>query len=349
MEDKYLISNAIRSLYFKINELDLQNLNISDHTEESLLKYVNNYSFYMSAYSQLLRKALKKINNSVNECIFVDYGGGCGILSWLAKMVGFKTVIYNDIYKSSVIDAEILSKKLDISIDYYINGDVEDFVNQITRLNIQPDLICSFDVLEHIYDLESWIKTIAKIQKFYLLFMTGANPKNPYIVNRLKKLHIRSEYQGCEKNIRCNDIYLNTSILKEREIIISNMFPDLKNNEVEFLSKNSRGLRKDDIEKMVHEYKKTGKTRYIIDHPTNTCDPYTGSWTERLIDLERLKIFCESNNLLVDISNSFYCYSNNIILNTVKFLFNQLIKILGTKNLFFSPFIILEIQKQTTY
>ena len=349
MKDKYLISNAIRSLYLKINGLNLQNLNISNHTEDYLVKYINNYSFYMSAYSQLLRKALKKINNSVNECTFVDYGGGCGILSWLAKMTGFKTVIYNDIYESSVKDAEILSKKLDISIDYYIKGDIEDFVDQIVQLNIQPDLICSFDVLEHIYDLENWIKTIAKIRKFNLLFMTGANPKNPYIVNRLKKLHIRSEYQGCEKNILYNDIFLNTSFLKQREIIIGNMFPDLENNEVEFLSKKSRGLRKDGIEKMVREYKKTGKISYIIDHPTNTCDPYTGSWTERLIDLEQLKILCENNNLLMDISNSLYPYSNNKILNIVKFLFNQLIKMLGTKSLFFSPSVTLEIQKRSTY
>jgi hypothetical protein len=347
MEDKYLISNAIRSLYLKLNDLNLQNLNISDHIKEYLLKYINNYPFYMAVYSQLLQKALKKINNPVNECVFVDYGGGCGILSWLAKLVGFKTVIYNDIYKRSVTDAGILSKKLDISIDYFISGDVEDFVNQIFRHNIQPDLICSFDVLEHIYDLESWIKTIAKIQKFYLLFMTGANPKNPVVVHRLKKSHVKCEYHGGEKNIRYNDIYLNTSFLKQREIIISNLFPDLKNNEIDFLSKKSRGLRKDDIEKMIHEYIKNGEIRYKIDHPTNTCDPYTGQWTEKLIDLEQLKIFCENNNLLIDISNSFYCYSRKKVLNIVKFLFNQLIKILGTKNLFFSPSIILEIQSQT--
>ena len=347
MKDKYLISNAIRSLSLRIKELDLQNLNISDNTREYLLKYMNNLPYFMSAFSQLLEKALRKINNPVSECVFIDYGGGCGILSWLTKITGFKTVIYNDLYERSVTDARILSKKLDITVDYFINGDAEDLVKQMEQLNIQPDLICSFDVLEHIYNLESWIKSIAKIQKFSLLFMTGANPENPVIVNKLEKLHMISEYQGGEKNIRHNDTYLNTSFLNQRAIIIRNLFPGLTNNEIELLSRNSRGLRIDDIEKMVHEFIKTGETGYTIDHQTNTCDPYTGSWTERLIDLERLKSFCVSNNLLVDITNSFYCYSNNKPLNAVKFLINQLIKISGTKRLFLSPAITLEIQKQT--
>lgn len=340
-----MISNAIKELYLKLEELDVQNLNISDQTKDYLIKYKNNYPYFISAYSQLLQKALKKLNTPVIESIFVDYGAGCGILSLLAKLTGFKIVIYNDLYKKSVIDAEIISKAINIPVDYYICGDAEEFVNQIDRINIHPDLICSFDVLEHIYDLESWIRIIAKIQKFSLLFMTGANSKNPVIVNRLKKLQKRSEYQGCEKNIRYNDIYLNTSCLKQREIIIRNKFPELKKSDIEFLSGKSRGLREDDIEKMVNDYIIKGETNYMIDHPTNTCDPYTGSWTEKLIDLDQLKILIENDNLLVDITGSFYCYSNNKILNIIKFFLNQLIKISGQKSLFFSPTITLEIQK----
>jgi hypothetical protein len=69
-----MISNAIKYLSLKIEELDLQDLNISDHTKEYLIKYKNNYSCFISAYSQLLQKALKKLNTPVTESIFVDYG-----------------------------------------------------------------------------------------------------------------------------------------------------------------------------------------------------------------------------------------------------------------------------------
>lgn len=119
----------------------------------------------------------------------------------------------------------------------------------------------------------------------------------------------------------------------------------LKNSELEFLARNSRGLREDDIEKMVNDYIIKGETNYMIDHPTNTCDPYTGSWTEKLIYLKQLKSFLENNNLLVDITGSLYCYSNNKILNIIKFFLNQLIKMSDQKSLFFSPTITLEIQK----
>jgi 2-polyprenyl-3-methyl-5-hydroxy-6-metoxy-1,4-benzoquinol methylase len=346
MEEHNIISEAVEKLFLRIQLLNPLNLNISEDNRNSLIRYIDNYSYYMSLYSQLLKKAFKKLNKPVSESSFIDYGGGCGMLAYLAKEIGFKTVVYNDINKNSVIDVQIISGSLDLVIDYYICGDVEEFINEIDLYNIKPDLICSFDVLEHIYDLEFWIKTIAKINsEFSLLFMTSANSNNPYIANRLKKLHVISELKGIERNIRWEDLYLDTSFLEERKRIIRNKFPELRNNDIDLLAFRSRGLRKDDIEKIVNDYIKTGEIYYRIDHPTNTCDPYTGCWTEKLVNLKQLKIFIKNNNLNVDISNSFYSCSRNKILNAPKFILNQLIRVLGPKNLFFSPTYTLEIQK----
>lgn len=349
MKEHNTISKAIEKLFSKIQVLNLRNLNISEYNRNYLTKYISNYSFYMSIYSQLLQKALKKLNKPVSDSTFIDYGGGCGILSYLAKEIGFKTVVYNDINEISVLDTRIISRSLSIEIDYYICGDVEEFINEMNLCKIKPYLICSIDVLEHIYDLDFWIKTIAKINSEYsLLFMTSANPGNPFIRHRLKKLHIKSENRGFEKNVRRENIFLNTSFLEERERIIRNEFPDLKNNDIKILSLKTRGLRIDDIEKVVCDYIQTGEICYKIKHPTNTCDPYTGSWTEKLIDLKQLKILIKSNNLIVDISNSFYGYSDNKILNIFKYILNQLIRVSGPKNLFFSPAFTLEIQKSLT-
>ncbi len=254
MEGYKIIHEAIEKLFSKIKLLNPVKLNISDSNRIYLIKYINNYSFYMSLYSQLLLKALKKLNKPVSESSFIDYGGGCGILSYLAKEIGFRTVVYNDIDKDSVIGTQNISRSLGISIDYYICGDIKELIDEINLYNIKPDLICSFDVLEHIYDLELWIKSVANIKsEFSLLFMTSANPNNPLIANRLKKLHIRTEYIGYEKNIKSGNKYLNTSFLEERKRIIRNIFPDLENTEINLLSLKSRGLRKDDIEKVVHE------------------------------------------------------------------------------------------------
>jgi len=79
--------------------------------------------------------------------------------------------------------------------------------------------------------------------------------------------------------------------------------------------------------------------------PTNTCDPYTGSWEERLIDLKKLKDTIKTCGMDVDITNSFYCYSDDKLLNTVKRFVNLLMKISGPRWLFLSPNIIIEIRK----
>ncbi|MBT8384618.1 MAG: hypothetical protein KJO83_02785, partial [Bacteroidia bacterium] len=110
--------------------------------------------------------------------------------------------------------------------------------------------------------------------------------------------------------------------------------------------KRTRGLRENDIEILVRDYLKTGQIFYEIHHPTNTCDPYTGNWTEHLIDLKQLKSIIIKKNLLFDVSNSYYGYSTNKIWNVPKFLINQLLKIVGKRHLFFSPTYTLEVQKK---
>ncbi len=340
------INYSVEKIFLKMKKIDLQDISLSDQTREYLKKYRDNYLFYVSTYSQLLKKALSKLNKPLNESTFIDYGGGCGILSYIAKELGFKTIVYNDIYLNSVTDTKIISRKLNMGLNYYFNGDIDDLIKNLKFYKIDPDLICSFDVLEHIYDLECWIKSVSVLNSFSLLFMTGANPENLLIVRRLKKIHKIAEYQGCEKNIRINDRFLNTSFLEQRSIIIKNEFPNLSNQEIILLSKETRGLGKNDIEKTVFEYIKTGKITYKMKHPTNTCDPYNGNWTEKLIDLKQLKAFTNKLNMTIKITNSFYAYTEKKLLNAFKYFLNQLIKIFGPYCLFLSPTITLEIHKQ---
>jgi 2-polyprenyl-3-methyl-5-hydroxy-6-metoxy-1,4-benzoquinol methylase len=346
MNKEELISKSIEKLSSKIKAINIDNINISEYNRNYFTKYQDNYSFYMSYYSQLLLKSLKKLDKPVSESTFIDYGGGCGILSYLAKEIGFKTVVYNDIYEISVSDTEIISKNLDIVIDYYVCGGIEELINKINYFGIKPDLICSFDVLEHIYDLEPWFKTVAKINSdFSLLFMTSANSSNPFIKYRLQKLHHKAEYKDFEKDGKWKEIDINTSFLEERKKIITALSPDLKWNDIELLSNKTRGLRKDDIEKVVYDYIGTGEINYEIEHPTNTCDPYTGNWAENLIDLKKLEVLIKHFNLTASFSNSFYGYSSNIIVSIPKYVLNLIIKLLGSNNLFFSPTYTLEIQK----
>ncbi len=339
------INDALRDLFSKLSQIDRQDLDISDYSGQYLRKYIRDSSYFISFYSQVLQESSRRVKKPVSETVFVDYGGGCGMLSLVAGLLGFKTVIYNDLYEKSLTDAKTISKLTGIAVDHFISGDAEAFVNKVTELNIHPDLICSVDVLEHIYDLDSWFKSISKLDNFNLIFVTGANSQNPVIRQKLKKKHIISEYHGCERNVRIDDTFFNTSFLEEREKIIRQRYLGLSGDEIKHLAAESRGLKREDIEKMVDSYLKNGITEYHPDHPTNTCDPYTGSWAERLIDLKKLKNTIEGNGLSMEITNSFYCYSDNKILNYLKFLVNLLIKISGPHCLFLSPNITIKIRK----
>lgn len=340
------ISEAIKSLSLKLEKLNIATLDISDYNREYLRKYLDEYPFYMFLYAQLLSKAIKKLKKPIFESTFVDYGGGCGMLSYLAKEIGFKTVIYNDIYEKSTDDAQTISKSMLIPIDHFICGDVEEFIEKINENDIKPDLICSFDVLEHIYNLKSWFTSLVKIRNnFSLLFMTSANSKNPFIVNRLMKLHKQVEFKGIDKNKGWKEIDSNISFLQERKKIIKEYSNNLRILEINDLAFATRGLRKDDILKIVDDYNDSKTIDYHIKHPTNTCDPYTGNWAEHLINLNQLKAVLKKLDFKVTITNSYYSYSKNKVLNIPKYVLNLFIKMFGEKNLLFSPTYTLEIQK----
>jgi len=341
------IKKATKSLSDKLLLLNLNILDISDYNKAYIKKYINDFDYYMAIYTQLLQKALHKLTKPITQSTFVDYGGGSGTLSYLAKEIGFKTVIYNDIYQISVNDTKIISKKLNIDIDYFVSGDIDELVCKIEQKGLKPDIICSFDVLEHIYNIEDWFKSVCKIENpFSIIFMTHANPCNPLINYRLKKLHRRAEFMGLERNEGWKQIDINTAYFEVRKKIINNYIPNVSQKNLQMLALKTRGLIKADIKKALLNYQKTDEIIDQIKHPTNTCDPYTGNWAEHLINLKKLKLTASNNNLEMAITNSFYVYSKNKILNIPKFIVNQLLKMLGPKHLILSPTYTIEVNKK---
>ena len=342
--DANIIDNAIKILFEKISILDLEKLSISSYNKRYLKNYIDNYYFFMPLYKQLLQKVLLKLNKPIKESVFVDYGGGCGILSFIALELGFKEVVYNDIYEVSVNDVKLISEAVKYPITHFVEGDIKEFVSYIETENIIIDICCSFDVLEHIYNLDVWFKEIRKIKSpFLLYFMTSANGNNPYKNYALKKIHAKAEYIGSEKAEGWKERDTNNSFLAIRKQIIATNFPDIENSKLDFLAAQTRGLYKPDIIEKIKKYQKTGVLDYKMKHKTNTCDPITGNWAEHIIDLKALKKNIESDRFHIKFTNSFYSYSSNKLFNVPKYIINKLIGVLGEENLFFSPTYTLEI------
>lgn len=194
------IDRSAELIYKSFRNQDLGEIGISEYNQRYITHYIDNYTFYLQLYTQIFIVAIRELTIPIEEAVFIDYGGGSGMFSFLAKSTGFKTVVYNDIYDVSVADVKILSKNNGIEIDYFVCGDIGDLVKELNEQKIQANLVCSFDVLEHIYNIEGWFKYSIKLgHQFTLVFSSSANIKNYFISRRLKAVQPKAEEGSEEK------------------------------------------------------------------------------------------------------------------------------------------------------
>ena len=343
-KDTLLIKMAISKLELKLRKLDVSSLDISAYNQRYLKDYIDNFYFFMPLYEQLLQKTIQKLSAPITQSSFIDYGGGCGILSFLAVELGFETVIYNDIYEVSTNDVKSIATTIDASIDHFVTGDIHQLVAYLKTHKCKVDVMSSFDVLEHIYDLKDWFSGVQQISKpFSICFMTSANASNPYIRRKLKRIHIKAEYEGSKRAASWKERDANRPFLAIRKEMIAHNFKDLSEDKILRLAQNTRGLFGEDIITACQKQIATGTYVAAIEHPTNTCDPYTGNWAEHCIDLKQLKKELSNSHTQVKFTNSFYSYSNHTFFNFPKYILNFLMKVFGRERLFLSPSYTLEI------
>jgi hypothetical protein len=270
----------------------------------------------------------------------LNYGSGCGILSFLAAEMGIGTVIYNDIYDISCTDVKILSNALRLKLSHIVCGDVDELISYLQKNSISINAITSYDVIEHIYNVEYHFRKLGclKNSKFRIVYASGANIKNPRYVHSIKKKQIQAEYNGKHKEWGDKERDTLQPYLDVRRQIISAYAPDLSAEVIEHLARSSRGLIRQDIEKCIDEYRLLGRINYHIEHPTNTCDPYTGNWCEHLMNLEWLKRIIKNAGFSVEITPGFYEIHGSLPQKIVKILINATIKLLDHRGMFLAPY-----------
>lgn len=338
VENLRRIEDAKNQFSIYLKELNIHKLPISNYSKKYLLNYQKNSDFFINHYTQVFKNAVSKISKPLSEISVLDYGGGCGLMSFLAALSGVKLVIYNDIFETSTHDAQLISNSFNIPIDYFVTGDVDEMVEFIDENKLAVDLIISIDVLEHIYDIEQWFLKLKKIQNpFTLYFNTGANPENLLITRRLMKYQYTAEHVGKEKSFGWKERDTYAPFLKIRKEIIQNYHPHLNENDIDLLAQKSRGLNKKDIELLVDSFLETGTINYVMKHPTNTCDPQTGNWTEHLIDLNHLLKTLKQWGFKAEIEHNKYILSNNFIKDFTKIGLNYFMLFVKKDNLLFSP------------
>jgi len=338
------INSAACRLYEKLKVLNIDTLNISDYNKRYLNKRMGNLNSNLQLYSHLLSWALAKTEISKNKFVFVDYGAGIGILSLLAKELGVGTVIYNDIYDVSCKDAETIGNHVGNPADFYVQGDIEELINFIKKANINCNAIASYDVIEHIYDIEIFFKRIPLLSNdgLTIVMASGSNIFNPKRRRLEIKRQIEVEYLDQQKKWGDKERDCRKSYLKVRNEIISNYLRDnnkeLSEKEINKLAKKTRGKMIEDILKCVEDYLKKGIYPPEPKHPTNTCDPYTGNWMEHLFNPYILKKILVNSGFKAQILNGYYGYYKKPIKKLAVNFMNRSIVLLNKQGIRLAPF-----------
>ena len=336
-----LLETAKNRLQEKIHTIDIFALQISDYNKRYLTDKLSSLDSVLSMYAKILYHSLQEMDmEKLNSFVFVDYGGGSGLLSLLAVQVGVGTVIYTDIYDVCCADAAIFSQSLNLPIKHFICGDIDKLGQLIKSNNIHIDAIASYDVVEHIYDVDLHFKELYALMggNSNVIYASSANIANPLIVSVLKKKQQTAEYSSRKESWGDKKRDTLKAYFGARFDIIKNIAPGLDEFTIKSLSEKTRGLNVNDIYKFIEEYVKSGNLIYRNAHNTNTCDPYTGNWCEHLMEFKWLESVVKAPGFTCTIIPGSYYAKGRGYKNILKRAVNGIIKIFNSKALSLSPY-----------
>ncbi len=332
------IKQYISSFAAQLNQVNVDVLKMGDYEKGYLSHIINSSTYYTSIYAHLLSLVLQYTGKDKLSISLVDYGAGNGLLGIFAKYCGFGKVYINDLGKGATDAATELSNHLSITVDGFITGDTENLVSFFKECD-RPDVITGMDVIEHIYNLDIFFSLLQSINPNMLTVLsTGANADNPKKAREFMKQQMVDELEGGVSED--NPLFGGATqpFIKLREAIIKEAAPLLTTLENQQLAKATRGLIKEDIIIAVKQYLFNKTLPSEISHPTNTCEPYTGSWSERLLKVKEYKTLYARHGYRLEAYSGFYNSYGKSFRYILKKMANLVIKATGYR---FAPFITL--------
>jgi len=306
-----------------LNCSDFEELPIADDCKRKLKRNVKDFPYYAKIYAACLQ-GLDDVENSV----LVDYGGGLAFLSQFAKMYGVAKVIYVDINPESAHAAEELTRKLGFGPDTVVRGDSQALKEWCIANSVAPNYLVSVDVIEHIYRLDTFFDEILSVNpSIKMVFTTASNPCNALKVRRLHKAMIGDETGTCE----------NPNFYTLRRDYIRTQYPDFDENTLTRWASATRGLVFDDIKAVVD-----GEKPLPSVDGYNTCDPRTGSWTERVLPLSEYRRLLAKHQRILRVENGFYDTHRAQPQKMFRAALNVIIRLLPHLGRSIAPFIFLK-------
>lgn len=331
-DEIYAIAHYWASRFQGVN---FEELPISDYNKRYIRNLKPAFMYYMRIYADCLIKGLQQEvpHFPIGKITMVDFGGGSGFLSILAKSLGVGRVIYIDHNPSSVETIRILTEIVGMGPDDILQGDENRLCDWCQASNIQPQLLIGTDVIEHIFSLHQFFENMNRVNpSMHMLFTTASNPYNPFIQFRLRKM-----MRGCEIGTLESPNYYTL-----RKAFIQELRPNFSSQELDRWAKRTRG--------MIYPQIKFALSQNSLPQPKdsyNTCDPATGNWAERILPIAVYKELLQPFGLTLKVEKGFYNIErNSSFLTKICKGINGLIQHSGAFGFILAPFIILSCGKK---
>lgn len=336
---------SAEQLYIKLSKLDMASLNVSDYSKKYFGAKLEGLIRSLQFATYLLAWSLDGWKGPLSDFNFLEYGAGSGLTSLLAKEVGLR-VIYNDIYETSLKDAEQIAKIVGNRADHYVLGDIDEVIKYLRNYSIECNSVVSSDVIEHIYDVRKFFTGISSLKPTLvsLMITSGANPFHPYIRRKLMKKQIELEHLTRKKEYGHKDRdTLKAYKEARREIIqdyLSKQQKSLNEKVIEEITTLTRGMNRLDLEQTIENYMRYSKYPPKPKHSTNTCDPYTGNWAEHLMDPYSLVDMLAENGLRATVLPGYYGNITDRRIRVIGKILDMIIsnRYFSKKSLCLSPF-----------
>lgn len=312
-----------------IRSIDYRRLPLSDYSRAYILGMLPAMEYYLEIYDRCLDLLLTEVGKPAAEVTLVDYGGGHGFFSFAAKERGVGRVIYVDINPLASEAAQQVKQAAGFGADVLLCGDEQMLCRWCAEHQVKPDGLAGMDVIEHIYRLEPFFRHLDGLNpQMAMVFSTGSTPFNPWVRRRLHRVMEKDE---------CG---VDTGFRELRRRYIAALRPDLTPAELDRWADATRGLTYEDITVALQQSVPPQRNRQIDRY--NTCDPATGSWTERILPMATYRQLVAPKRLTL--VKGFYNCHRRGPKGVVSRLLNTLLQLPCTK--FLAPFIILKINAQ---
>lgn len=323
-----LINDKASELYKRLQSLPVETLGLPIHCLNYFkTSHFNRLFFSIETSARLLYRSITLLDKPAAGIVIMDYGAGVGTLYMLAKMIGCKKVIYNDFLEDWRFSALKIAEAININIDEYIVGDIDDTLRLLNQKDILCDVITSRNVIEHVYKLDYFYQSIQTHQPQALIYSsTTANFYNP--AAHIKHVLWHRKWEKVYHGERMTTIK-TIALLKEKD-----------ENQLRKIATKTRGLAANDLVNAVTTYAISNTLPNPRKHYTNTCQPLTGVWAEHLLTFEQYRKDIPVKNYSIIFLPGFWdTHYSKAWKNIFGKLMNMLIAGMGKAGILFAPFI----------